>query len=637
MKQRQYLTTLYDLQDWFFSRDCSVLAFDTETDNKLDYTTLTPWGISFCDGRGVMYCDLDVKERNEMVTFLEYIFRKKIKKLIGHNIAFDLMVLWKLGIRDVTESLYDTQTAWHLLHEQDETALKYLAYTQLDVPHDKIKKWDDVKNKDHHSEEFYSYGADDAEYTWDLYELTLPQLRLEKLTFLMFKIEMPFVFVLRDFGINGIAVDMEKVEEIDTQVEPIQEAAEKECMRLAGLDYDAGDKCFWQDCYKPESAINWNSNKQAVPLLMDKFGIEFTELTKTGEKRQHAGEHVGDDYWKLDKVVLAGADVDKEVAGLAKDYPICLEILKFRMAKSLRSGFTKAIPEHISPDGRVRCSFNNCIAATGRLSSSKPNLQNLRKLSKILGVEVRSCFVAPEGRSFIVADYGGQELRILAFVTQDPTLLEAFKKGLDLHLVTANLLFDLGLNERQLTDGTPEHTEASATHKDARHKGKNSFNFPVIYGSTEHGISRSLGCSLEEARRLLNQFLSQYPGIRDGIGDCEQRIKNYGYVRNAAGRKRRFDSFTKAGLRQAFNFLIQSYAADMLRLGLVAVRKVFLKHPEWGALFVLTIHDEVVIEIKDEYVEEACPAIREAMCDAVDLGVPVLCDIGVGKTYSQAK
>lgn len=637
MKRRQYINTLWDLQDWFFSADCSVVAFDTETDNKTDYATLTPWGISFCDGQRVMYCDLDVKEHNEMVEFLAYVFRKKIKKLIGHNIAFDLMVLWKLGIRDVTESVYDTQTAWHLLHEQDETGLKYLACTQLNVPADKIKHWDDVKEKDHHGEEFYSYGADDAEYTWDLYEMTISELKMEKLTFLMFKIEMPFVFVLRDFAINGIAVDMKTVEEIDHHVEPIMEAAEKACIEMAGLSYDSGDECFWKDTYAPKSPINWNSNKQVIPLLKEKFGIEFTELTKTGERRQRDGLPVGDDYWKLDKVVLAGADADKEVGGLAKDYPICFEILKYRMAKSLRSGFTHKIPEHISPDGRVRASFNNCVAATGRLSCSKPNLQNLRKMSKILGVECRSCFVAPEGKLFIVADYGGQELRILAYVTQDPTFLQAFLKGMDLHLVTANLLFDLGLNDQQLKDGTPEHEEAAEQYKDERHKGKNGFNFPVVYGSTEHGISRGIGVSLDEAKRLLNQFLHQYPGIKDGISECEQRIKNYGYVRNAAGRKRRFDSFTKAGLRQAFNFLIQGYAADMLRLGLIEVRKVILNNPEWDLKFVLTVHDEVVLEVKDEYVEVAEEAVKQALIGAVDLGVPVLCDVGHGKTYAEAK
>jgi DNA polymerase-1 len=634
--ERSYINKLYDLQEWFFAKDCSVVAFDTET-TSLDYATLQIQGISFCDGQRVMYCDLDVAEHNEMVQFLQYQFRKKIKKLIGHNIAFDLMVLWKLGVREVTENVYDTQTAFHLLDETGETGLKHLAIYELGVSPDLVKDWDEVKDLDHHSEEFYCYGANDAEWTWMLFKKSLPQLQTESLTFLMFKIEMPFVFVLRDLSINGILVDLKKVKEIDTKVEPIQDEAEKACMKLAELEYDSGDECFWKDTYPAKSPINWNSNKQVVPLLMDKFGIELTELTKTGEKRQRDGLPVGDDYYKLDKVVLAGADVEKEVGGLAADYPICLEILKFRMAKSLRSGFTSAIPEHISPDGRVRCSFNNCVAATGRLSSSNPNLQNLRKMSKILGVEVRSCFVAPKGKSFIVADYGGQELRILAYVTQDPTLLDAFTKGLDLHLVTANLLFNLGLNEQQLTDGTPEHDEASKLHKDARHKGKNGFNFPVVYGSTEHGISRGIGVSLDEAKRLLEQFLHQYPGISDGIADCKSRIKNYGFVRNSAGRKRRFAAFTARALRQAFNFLIQGYAADMLRLGMVAVRKVCLENPEWELKIVLTVHDEVVLEVKDEYVDVAAEAVKQAMIGAVDLGIPVLCDVGSGKTYAEAK
>ena len=248
MRNRQYVNTLFGLQDWMFSRDCSVLAFDTETDNKLDYATLTPWGIPFCNGKDVMYCDLDVPDYFKMCQFLDYMFTHKIKKLIAHNAAFDLTVLWKMGIRNVTDTIYDTQTAWHLLHEEDETGLKYLAYTQLDVPHDKIKHWDDVKDKDHHGEKFYSYGADDSEYAWDLYELTLPQLKLEKLTFLMFTVEMPFIFVLRDFAINGIEVDMGKIEEMDHQVEPIMQEAEKNCIEMAGLEMNKGAKCFWEDC-----------------------------------------------------------------------------------------------------------------------------------------------------------------------------------------------------------------------------------------------------------------------------------------------------------------------------------------------------------------------------------------------------
>jgi DNA polymerase-1 len=265
-------------------------------------------------------------------------------------------------------------------------------------------------------------------------------------------------------------------------------------------------------------------------------------------------------------------------------------------------------------------------------------MQNLRKLNAVLGVKCRSCFISPEGKSFIVADYAGQELRILAYVTQDPTLLDAFRKGLDLHLVTANLLFDLGLTEEQLTRGTEAYKKAEVEHKVWRHKGKNGFNFPVVYGSTEHGISAGIGIPVKEAKALLDKFLAQYPGIADGIADCEERIKLYGYVTSSSGRRRRFDAFSNRARRQAFNFLIQGYAADMLRIAMAKIYKqVILEHPEWEMKFVLTVHDEVVLEVKDEYLDVAKDEVYKTMCSAVDLGIPVECGMGTGKVYSDAK
>jgi DNA polymerase-1 len=396
-------------------------------------------------------------------------------------------------------------------------------------------------------------------------------------------------------------------------------------------------KGFWED--ERISQINFNSNPQVIPLLIEKFGIQLTELTNKGNELVRDGKEVGDEYYKLDKIVLGGTKLDDgEIGGLAAECPFCRELLIFKMAKDIKDKFTKKMKEHLSPDGRIRCSFNDTVAATGRLSSSNPNMQNLRKLNAVLGIECRSCFVAPEGRSFIVPDYAGQELRILAYVTQDPTLLDAFRKGLDLHLVTANLLFDLGLTEEQLTEGTDAYEKAKSENAVWRQQGKNGFNFPVVYGSTEYGISRNLGISVEKAKELLDKFLDTYTGIRAGFKECEQRIKLYGYVTNAAGRRRRFEEFSKHALRQAFNFLIQGYAADMLRLGMVKVqRDVIWKHPEWNVKFVLTVHDEVVLEVDDEYLDVAKDEVYKAMTTAVDLGIPVECSIGTGTTYSDAK
>jgi DNA polymerase-1 len=455
----------------------------------------------------------------------------------------------------------------------------------------------------------------------------------------MFKIEMPFQFCLRDLHINGMLIDMKQIETIEDQMRPIILEAEDKMLEMIGRKATI-QKAFWEDLDLRTVSINFNSNKQVIPILMDKFGIKLTELTDTGIKRQRDGKEVGDEYYKLDKIVLGGTQLDKGIiGGLAADNEFCKQLLIFKMAKGIADGFIKSMKKHVSPDGRIRCSFNDCVAATGRLSSSEPNLQNLRKLNAVLGVECRSCFIAPEGRSLIAADYSGQELRILAFVTQDPTLLNAFRKGLDLHLVTANLLFDLGLTEDQLTDGTKAYDLAKKEYDVERHKGKNGFNFPVVYGSTEIGISNGIGIPVEEAKSLLEKFLDQYPGIADGQEDCDERIRMYQYVTNSAGRRRRFpQGFSNRASRQAFNFLIQGYAADMLRLGMAKImRDVVLKHPEWGMKFVLTVHDEVVLEVLDEYVEEAKAAVYEAMCHAVDLGIPVECQVGVGKVYSEAK
>ncbi|KKM26545.1 hypothetical protein LCGC14_1583710 [marine sediment metagenome] len=638
---RQFITDELTLQNWFFDNDVTKCAFDTESrseDNSkkgaLDYSLLYWIGVSFCNGKSTCYVDLDVPDRDKMIAFLEYQFRTQIKKLIAQNIQYDMMVLYKYGIQH-TEDIYCTMVAAHLIDERGPKGLKDLTARYLSPR--KIVKWKDVEGIDYHSEQFYDYGADDAQNAWELHEVFYPKMAREKLTYLMFKIEMPFQFCLRDLHINGILIDQKKLQEIEDLVEPLMLESEDKMLEMIGKKAFI-DRAFWEDLDTRKVFVNFNSNKQVIPLLMEKFSIEFTELTVTGEKRKREKLEVGDSYWKLDKIILGGTELDNGViGGLAQKYPFCRELLIYRMAFDIKGKFTVKMKESLSPDGRIRCSFNDTVAATGRLSSSDPNLQNLRKLNAVLDVECRSCFIAPEGKSFIVADYAGQELRILAFVTQDPTLLRAFEKGMDLHLITANLLFDLGLTEEEMVESNENYKNTRKKFKNERHKAKNGFNFPVVYGSTEHGISRNIGVSVKEAKRLLDKFLDQYPGIKDGIADCEERIKLYGYVTNSAGRRRRFDGFSKRALRQAFNFKVQGYSAEMLRLGMVNIRQVILTHPEWDMKLVLTVHDEVVLEIKDEYIDEAIPLVEEAMCTAVDIGIPVECDIGVGRIYSEAK
>lgn len=622
---RTYITNLHSLEDWFFARDCSKLAFDTETDG-LDPCVLKCLGMSFCDGEDVCYIDLDVGEREKMISFLSWIFRERIKRLVAHHISFDLMVIWTMGIREHTENIFCTQVASHLLDERQTTSLKDLVVRYLGVPYSKIKKWEDVK-EDHHSEIFYIYGCNDAEWCWDLHEIFYKDMSREGFHHLFFKIEMPFMLCLRDLSLNGIEVDVKALQAIEDKVYPIQMETEDQLLEMIGKEAHI-EEGFWKDCDMRKSPINFNSNKQVIPILLDQFGVKLTELTKTGEKLKRDKKPVGDDYYKLDGVVMRSLYHECEFVRI---------LHKHRMAKDLKDKFTMPLKEAISPDGRCRTSFNDCMAATGRLSSSDPNLQNLRKLNKVLKVECREVFVAPRGKAFIVGDFAGQELRLLGEETQDVTLLDAFRAGKDLHLVTANLLFDLGLIDLQMIEGSEDYEEAKVRYKDERHKGKNGFNFPVIFGSTEIGIARNIGIPVKEAKRLLEKFLNEYPGIDDSIAACTKLVKYQGWVRHMFGRKRRFDQPSNRAFRQAFNFKIQGAAADMLRMAMIKVRAVILQHPEWELLMVLTVHDELVLEVKKRYVKKAMAAVKEAMESAVSLSVPIICDMSSGQRYSDAK
>lgn len=625
MIDKTYVNTLEGLQDWCFETNLTKVAFDTET-TSLDYCELDILGMSFCNGKKAVYCDLDVGDKLKMIMFLEWVFRTRIKKLIAHNVQFDMQVLHKVGIREHTENIFCTQVASHLLDELQPTGLKDLAVKYLGIPYDQVKKWKDI-TKDHHSQEFYDYGINDSIWCWDLMERFYSSMQREKLHYLFFKIEMPFQFCLRDLHINGIGVDQDALQAIEDKVYPIQIETEDILLEMIGKKAQLQEG-FWKDCDTRQSPINFNSNKQVIPILLKQYGIKLTELTDSGNKRKRDGKPVGDDYYKLDGVVMKSLHNSCEFVRL---------LHKFRMAKDLKDKFTEPMKKSISSDGRCRTSFNDCVASTGRLSSSDPNLQNLRKMNKVLEVECREVFKAKKGYIYLVGDYSGQELRLLAQETQDPTLLAAFHKGMDLHLVTANLLFDLGLTDEQMIKGSSGFDEIVEQFKDERHKGKNGFNFPVVYGSTEIGIARNIGIPVKEAKELLEKFLDEYPGIKKSIHQCTQLVKYQGWVRHMFGRKRRFEKPSNKAFRQAFNFKIQGAAADMLRMGMCNVRQLILKHPEWDMSMVLTVHDELVLEVKEEYVEEAIPLVEEAMVNAVSLDIPIEVDMGTGVRYSEAK
>jgi len=620
--KKQVLKSYSDVAHWFdVIANTDKLACDTET-TSLDYSILKLDGMGFCDGKCACYIDHGAFSKvgwKDTLKYLKMMFKDKIHRLIFHNAPFDLMVLWKIGIRNVTKDIFCTMTAAHLLDECGLKGLKDLAMTKLGVPFDEIKKYDVASKCGTNTEEFYSYAMNDPIWTWGLHEIFYKELHQERLQHLFFKEEMPFQFCLMDLAVNGILVDKEAVEDIEDSVVGIEQDSEVELLRLTGRDYSV-QKAFWEDLDVVKSPIKFSSNTQVIPIIVDELGIKLTDRTSPS-KMYPKGQ----------------LKLDKEVLEKFSAHPFIYELRKFRTAKHIHSNFTVPILKATGKDGRVRANFNNCIARTGRLTSSEPNLQNLRRLNKDLGIDCRGCFISSKGKTFIVADYAGQELRVLAQETQDAKLLEAFREYLDLHLVTGNLLFDLGLSNKEMCTRHKGYDDIKKKYKDERHKGKNGFNFPVVYGSTAVGIARNIGVTEKEAQRLLDKFLSVYPGIKQGIDRCIRELEVQGWVRNMAGRKRRWEHISKAVIRQAFNFKIQGYSADMLKLAATKVREVGLKNKKWGLQFVLTVHDELVYEVKDAFLVPAMKAIEKCMVTAVKLDIPLEAKVSSGKVYSEAK
>ncbi len=293
-------------------------------------------------------------------------------------------------------------------------------------------------------------------------------------------------------------------------------------------------------------------------------------------------------------------------------------------------------------DGRVRPNFKDTGTKTGRLSCNNPNLQQLPKVNKEFPIDTRKCFTVPNGHKMITCDYSGQELRVLAQITGDPALIDTFNKGKDMHLSTANDFFNLGIDEEDLYEGSPKIEDLKEFYKDERNKAK-TINFGMAYGKGAYGFSQDFNISEEEAQDILDKYFAALPKVKKAIDTCHKNVTEQGWVETMTGRRRHFSKIEKNGwtgypkkaYRESFNFLIQGFSADMIR---IAMNRVYEKAPpEWGLKAIATVHDEAVYKVRDEHVEAAKVFIKEQFEKAVNFCIPVVADVGVGTTYSEAK
>jgi DNA polymerase-1 len=506
--------------------------------------------------------------------------------------------------------IFDTLTSSHLLNENlIENGLKYLTRTIL---HKEVMSYEEAITEGIHSRKFHQYAVSDAVNTWELYKVFSPQIEEQGLHHLAYDIEFPFQKALMWLAINGIAADASAAKIMRYEVQHLFYEIENELLGIFGGEYVTSitPRSRVTSC-KP--SINFNSSDQVVPLI-EGLGFPIYEKSKKEKKKS---------WNKVSKNRLKG-----------KHYAIDL-LIKLGTVEKLLNGFLIPFGGFIDDDGRIRCSFHNTVCVTGRLSCSKPNTEQLPKNNDI--ANIRNLFVAGRGNVLIVADYSGQEVRIMAQESGDTNLKNALRKGYDVHLATANEIDNLGISVLGLTDKTPEHDIAKAKYKEQRDSCK-SVVFGTAYGKSAYGFSKDFNCSEKEAQVFIDKFFAQYPGLRRAIEQTRQQVYKHGFVKNMSGRKRRFPDFHKLNkwgkercYRQGFNHKIQSFGADVVKVAAAAI----VLNP--NLMLVNIVHDELVIECKKEYVEEGMIYINECMVKTLPIFLPWDIDINFGERYGGCK
>jgi DNA polymerase-1 len=599
--------TLQEFYGWFLGRRFEHLAIDVETDGLHYGCKLL--GFSLCDGERACYVNLENNPDSEDIIESLHSIQDCTKILIGHNLPFDLRVLKKYGI-SYWGKVYDTSVAAHLLNESKSCGLKELASRVLKVPKEEILDFEKAVEFGYSSDKFKTYAINDVIWTYRLYEISKPLLERQGLWKLFEEIEMPFVDVLVDLYENGILIDRDKLEDFEDILTAEKHNLENKMLESIGMDWIKTPTLFGFD--EIESPIDLNSSKQLADIITNKLKIKLP-LTDKGNKS-------------------TAEDVLQNLKGEHKFIDL---LLRYRKVEKLLNTFILPMADRICSDGRIRAGFNDTGTRSGRLSSSRPNLQNIPKyFGKDDVVNIRELFIPEKGNKFIEFDYDNQELRFLAILTQDPNLVKAFRNNYDLHLYTAVKCLGLPIPEKAIVKTHPDYPDLKIKYEKERHIGKNGINFPIVYGSTPYGIAKNNGVSEETATEWMNGFFKAFPKVKESIDDCKKMVFKSHCVTNYFGRKRRFGEIDNQAYRIAYNHQIQSSAADVLRISMVSIKKLLGSKPEWGAKIVLTVHDSVLVELKEQFAEQAKNEIKVCMENAVKLPLELPVDAKICESYA---
>jgi DNA polymerase-1 len=573
------------------------ICFDTETTGT-DANNVEIVGLSFSFTPTTGYyipCFTDQEKTKKLLQKFKPLFENKAITWVGQNIKFDLLILKWYGV-EVLGNLFDTMLAHYVIEPEgrrsmDLLSAQYLGYEPVSIETLIGKKGKNQGNmRDVETEKIKEYAAEDADITLQLKQVFVPLLKEKGVQRVFEEVENPLVRVLTDMEFEGIKVDQAFLNSYSKELEIDAKRCEESVYEQAGVRF------------------NLASPKQLGEVLFDKLQLDpKAKKTKTGQ-------------------YATGEDV---LLKLANKHKIVDDILGFRELTKLKSTYVDALPEMINPrTGRVHTSYAQAIAVTGRLSSNNPNLQNI-PIRTERGREIRKAFIPrSEGRILMSADYSQIELRIVAAISGDPNMCEAFKLGKDIHTATAAKVY--GIAEADVT-------------KEMRYKAK-SVNFGIIYGQSAFGLADNLDISRTEAKEIIDNYKKEFPLIQQYMDKEINFAKEHGYVETLMGRKRwlkdiNSSNFTVRGFaeRNAINSPIQGSAADMIKMAMIKIHHE-MKKGNWESKMILQVHDELVFDVVESEANDLEQLIVKCMINALPLpnDVPVEAEVGRGKNWLEA-
>ena len=599
--QYEVVTEQADFDQWLQAlQTADLFAFDTET-TSLNYMEARIVGVSFAVEAGrAAYVPLahdylgapEQLDRDTALARLKPLLENPALAKVGQNLKYDASVLANHGI-ELKGIAYDTMLESYVLdstatrHDMDSLALKYLGQSTIHFEDIAGKGAKQLTFNQIKVEEAGPYAAEDADITLRLHQTLWPRLEEQGSLVSVFRdIELPLVPVLSRIERQGALISTELLHKQSKELGQRLEQLKADAYELAGQEFNLG------------------SPKQLGEILFEKLELPVVKKTPKG----------------------APSTAEDVLVELALDYPLPKLLLEYRSLSKLKSTYTDKLPGMVNPDtGRVHTSYHQAVAATGRLSSSDPNLQNI-PIRTEEGRRIRQAFIAPQGYRIVAADYSQIELRIMAHLSADPGLLAAFQEGLDVHRATASEVFEVDLD---------------AVSAEQRRKAK-AINFGLIYGMSAFGLAKQLHLGRNEAQEYIDRYFERYPGVADYMDRTRALAKEQGYVETLFGRRlylpeinARNKMRVQAAERTAINAPMQGSAADIIKRAMLAV-DAWLGKGEADARMVMQVHDELVLEVATDQVEPVSDQLCSLMSGAAELSVPLLVESGVGDNWDEA-